>query len=504
MPKKFPHFKQSQSNECGATCLQMIARYYGRLFSVEKLLALSHQREEGVSMLGISEAAEKIGMHAVGARLTYSRLIDDIPLPGIAHWKQNHFVVVVEANEKTVTVADPDADAVITMPVAKFMAGWTGDSNDRQREGVILLMEPTDSFFANETGAWKTGSPQSLWKSLFTQRYLVWFLVLGILLSTMLVFIFPFLLQTIVDEGIENQDGQLLGIIIATWALLFVCQISLDFLRHYILFRIGTDANIRLITGFIRKILKLPMRFFLSRRPDDVMQILYDNPRMQRFLTNDLLSAAFSGLLFTAFSIVLALFSWPVFFTFLGASIVQGLFILYFLKRRKSLNYDRHNKAAEHYSVLTDLIKGVRDIRLNNATQRRRWIWERSEALLYHVEKKWATSNAIFLKVPFYIGDLRNLIIIYLSAKAVIDGSMTVGILVAIVFILSQLNHPLKQLIDFLLGYQEARQTLRRMSDIYGMEETAQEGALDELPAGGGIEGVGVSFRYDGTYSPWV
>jgi ATP-binding cassette, subfamily B, bacterial len=505
MPKKFPHFKQSQSSECGATCLQMIARYYGRLFSVEHLLALSRQREDGVSLLGISEAAEQIGMHAVGARLTFARLIDDIPLPGIAHWEENHFVVVVGANDKNVTIADPDADGVVTISKAQFLKGWTGSPGDEQREGVILLMEPAAAFFWEEANALpQNRSEISIWKRFFAHRRLSRLLAVVILLSAVLAFVFPFLLETIVDEGIENQDGRLLGIIILAWATFFICQIGLDFLRHYILFHIGTRLNIRLVSEFMMKILKLPVRFFLSRRPDDVMQVLYDNPRMQRFLTNDLISAALSTLLFLAFSIILAMFSWPVFFTFLGASAVQGLFILYFLKRRKTLNYERHNLAADHYSHLTDLIKGVRDMRLNNATRTRRWTWERSEARLYSMTKRWAASNEISMRGPFYIGELRNLIIIYLAARAAIDGSMPVGILVAIIFIIFQLSNPLKRLIDFLLGYQEVRQTLRRMNDIAGMYEDTPKGTLDELPEGGDIEGIGLSFRYDGDYSPWV
>ncbi len=506
MPKKFPHFKQSQSSECGATCLKMIARYYGRLFSVEHLLSLSHQRENGVSLLGISEAAEHIGFHTVGAKMTFSRLIDDIPLPGIAHWEGNHFIVVVEANAKNVTIADPDASAVVTIPKARFLEGWTGSPDDENKDGVILLLEPEDSFFSEEenTLPQKSHGEISIWKRFFAHRLLSRLLIAVILLSAIMAFVFPFLLETIVDEGIENQDGRLLGIIIFIWATFFLCQIGLDFLRHFILFHIGNRLNIRLVSEFMIKILKLPMRFFLSRRPDDVMQVIYDNPRTQQFLTNDLISAAFSTLLFLVFSIIFALFSWPVFFTFIIASVLQGVFILYFLNRRKTLNYDRHNLAADHFSKLTDLIKGVRDIRLNNATKTRRWIWERSEARLYSASKKWAVSNEISLRGPFYIGELRNLIIIYLAARASIEGSMPVGVMVAIIFIIFQLGNPLRQLVDFLLGYQEARQTLSRMNDISGIYDGTPPGALDELPEDGDIEGIGLSFRYDGEYSPWV
>jgi len=505
MPKKFPHFKQSQSSECGATCLQMIALYYGRLFSVEHLLMLSRQRENGVSMLGICEAAEQIGMHAVGAKLTFTRLIDDIPLPGIAHWEESHFVVVVEANEKNITVADPDADGVVTIPKDQFLEGWTGSPADEHKEGVILLMEPAAAFFSEETNALPQNRGEiSIWKRFFAYRLLSRLLAVVILLSALLAFVFPFLLETIVDEGIENQDGSLLGIIILTWAVFFICQIGLDFLKQYILFHIGTRLNIRLVSEFMMKILKLPMRFFLSRHPDDVVQVLYDNPRIQRFLTNDLISAAYSTLLFLVFSIIFALFSWPVFFTFLAASVVQGLLIFYFLKRRKALTYDRHNLAAKHYSKLIDLIKGVRDMRLNNATQTRRWTWERSEAKLHLASKKWAASNEISMRAPYYTGELRNLIIIYLAAREAIEGSMPVGIMVAIIFIIFQLGNPLRQLIDFLLGYQEARQTLRRMNDITGIYQDTPKGALDELPEDGDIEGTGLSFRYDGDNSPWV
>jgi ATP-binding cassette subfamily B protein len=504
MLKNFPHYRQPHSRDCGATCLQMIAAYYGRHHSMPKLRSLTRQTQEGASLLGISDAAEKIGMHCVGAKLTYNRLIDDIPLPGIAHWKDNHFVVVVDANQKDVVVADPDSDSVVTISKSEFLNGWTGSPDDGGQEGIILLMEPTAAFYTTEENLPEIPKGNFILKKVFEQKKMLSLLAIGIFLSLLLALAFPFILQTMVDESINREDLDLLNLILLAWIALFASQIGLEFVRKFILFHIGTKVNIGLITEFMMKLMSLPIRFFQNKLPDDVMQVFYDNPRVQRFFSYEALSAVYAGLLLILFSAILVVFSWPVFLVFLATSLLQALFINIFLKKRKTLNYYRYELSSIYFSQLNDLVRGIQDIKLNNAELSQRWIWERSEAKLHEIGKKYALSNELSLQIPAYLGDLRNIVIIYLSARAVIDGNMTVGILVAIIFILLQMDKPLKQAIEFFIGLQETRLSLDRMNEIqnFGKGDSAYD--VDVLPENGDIKADFISFRYDETLPFWV
>jgi ATP-binding cassette subfamily B protein len=482
----------------------MIAKFYGRLYAVEHLLSLTRQQQEGASMLGLSEAAEAIGMHTVGAKLTYQKLIDDIPLPGIAHWRGKHFVVVVDANETNVMIADPAADGIVVISRQRFLEGWVGSETGEDREGVILLMEPTVDFFQAEKSAIDKGSPGYIWQNLLQYKPLLWYIGAGVIFGAILTVVFPFILQTMVDEGIERQDTNLLNLVLFAWLTLFICQTGLDFIRRFTLHHVGSRVNIRMLTDFMMKMLRLPLRFFQTRMPDDVMQILYDNPRLQRFLANDLVSVIYGSFLLILYSLVLALLYFPVFVVFLGFSTFQILSVRLSLKKRKRLNYERHDLAASHYSKLSDIIRGVKDIRLTNAEKTQRWAWERSEARLYRAAKSFALTDDLANQAPQLLSEVRNIFIVWLCAKAVMNAEISVGVLVAILFIITQLGNPLSMLIRYFLGWQEAKQTLGRMNEIHRFESVLKEGGIDDASVGGDIEAVNLSFRYDGPNSPWI
>ncbi|MBI5917114.1 MAG: peptidase domain-containing ABC transporter [Bacteroidetes bacterium] len=504
MSKKYPHFQQLHSRDCGIVCLQMIAQFYGRIYSTEQLRPLAHQKRDGVTLLNISEAAEQIGMHTIGAKLNYARLIDDIPLPGIAHWKENHFIVVYEADERQVTVGDPSAEQIATISTQEFLRGWVTDPNGFDREGIVLLMEPTAGFFSRETKQIDHSTPHFIWENLKKYKKLLWFLAVAIVVGAFLTVTFPFIVQLIIDESIERQNADLLPFVLAAWIVLFLVQLGLDFIRRFLLFHIGSKLNIRLLTDFIVKVLQLPAAFFQSRMTDDVMQTLYDNPRVQRFFTKEAVSVIYSSLVLLLFALVLLAFSTKIFVTVLVFSGVQALFIRYFIKKRKALNFNRHKLGADRYSRLTDLIRGIRDIKLASAEQTQRWAWERSEAKLFRVGRSFSLSDELSLQIPFSLGELRNIVVIFLASLAVIEGKMSIGVLVAIVFILTQLNNPVKQLIEFFLGWQEAKLGLERMNEVFHYDTEVRGEKIDILPDGGSIEGENISFRYEGEHSPWV
>ncbi len=504
MSKKYPHFKQLHSRDCGIVCLRMVAQFYGKFYSTEQLRPLAHQKAEGVSLLNVSEAGEQIGMHTVGAKLNYRRLIDDIPLPGIAHWKENHFVVVYEANEQQVTIGDPDADQLATVSTQEFLQGWVNNANGFDLEGIILLMEPTASFFSNENKPADRNKPMFIWDNLRGYKKLLAFLLAAILVGALLAVTFPFIIQLIVDESIEQQNTDLLPYVLIAWLLLFISGVGLDFIRRLLLFHIGAKLNIKLLTDFIVRVLQLPATYFQSRMTDDVMQTVYDNPRVHRFFTREAMSVMYASLTIVLFLLVLLAFSFKIFLTVVIFAIVQVLFVRFFIKKRKTLNYNRHQLGADRYSRLTDLIRGIRDIKLANAEQTQRWAWERSEARLFKVGRSYSLSDELSIQIPFSLGELRNILVIYFAAIAVIEGNMTIGVMVATLFILTQLNSPIRQLIEFFLGWQEAKLGLERMNEVFHYDTEVKGEKIDVLPKDGIIEGENLSFRYEGEHSPWV
>ena len=293
MARKFQFYQQLDEMDCGATCLRMIARHHGRYYSLEYLRRLTHQNKRGSSLLGISEAAEEIGFHTIGAKITFDRLLDDIPTPLVAHWKNNHFVVVIEANNKTVQIADP-AHGINTVAADEFQKFWIGDVHSIDAEGIVLLMEPTSDFFERDGEQKEKKGIRYVWEKLWHYKKLVVQVLVGVILGNLLLMCFPFLVQAIVDAGIDALDQGFVFLIMLAWVILFISQAGLEIIRNLILLHVGSKVNIGMLTEFMIKILRLPISFFDSKRTDDIIQRLYDSARVEQFLANESLSAIFS------------------------------------------------------------------------------------------------------------------------------------------------------------------------------------------------------------------
>ncbi|MCG8457141.1 MAG: cysteine peptidase family C39 domain-containing protein, partial [Holophagales bacterium] len=503
--RKFPIYRQMDAMDCGPACLQMISRYYGKHFSLERLRERSALGRQGVSLLGLSYAAEQLGFRTLSTKATFDQLKNDAPLPCIAHWKQEHFVVVYKVTSKKVHVADP-AEGRITHDIADFEKAWCSIRQGDRAFGILLFLEPTTSFEEQpdekpSTGRW------ARYLMTYVRQYRRFFVqvILGMLVASLLQLIFPFLTQAIVDHGINARDLGFVYLVLIAQLALFFSRTVVEFIRNRILFHVGTRIYVSIISDFLVKLLKLPISFFDSRMVGDIIQRVQDNYRVQHFLTAATLNVVFSAFTFVAFSIVLAIYSHLIFAVFMLGSVLYAVYILLFLKWRKKLDYQRFEEQAKNQSILYEMIQGMQEIKLNNAEQQKRWDWERVQARLFKVNLRSLTLEQSQDGGAVFINELKNITVTFLAAKLVIDGDLTLGMLLAVQYIIGQLNSPLSQLIWFAQASQDAKISLERLSEVHDREDEEAVGEkITILPASRSLRFKGVSFGYGGPLGPKV
>jgi ATP-binding cassette, subfamily B, bacterial len=505
MADRFPFYKQLDSADCGVTCLRMIARHHGRHYSLEYLRQLSYLDREGVSLMGISDAAEKIGLRTLGVKTGFRRLREDIPLPCVAHWQQDHFVVVYKVANGTVSVADPKIGK-IELGEQEFLDGWISDVVNTEPQGILLLLETTPDFFDREGDrATRTGLP-FLWSYLRQHKRLLVQLGLGLLLGSVIQLAFPFLMQALVDKGVQLNDLDFVYLILAAQAMLFVSQVAVEFIRGWILLHIGTRVNINLVSDFLIKLMRLPMSFFDSKMTGDLLQRIYDNERVERFLTSSSLTTLFSAVSLGVFGLVLFFYN-PLIFTIFGlAALAYFGWVAIFLQRRRALDYRRFEQMAENQNALIQLVNGMQEIKLHNAERQKRWAWERIQARLFRVNVQYLATDQFQRAGAAFINEGKNILISVLAAQAVIKGEMSLGMMLAVQYIIGHMNAPLESLVQFMLAAQEAKISLERMNEIHQRpdEELNEDAKVTMLPSNGDVSLHNVSFRYGGPHDPWV
>jgi ATP-binding cassette subfamily B protein len=512
MKKKFPHFHQPDQMDCGATCLTMIAKYYGKNYTIKKLREMCSATRAGVSMLGISDAAEKLGLKTVGIRLGFKKLAEDAPLPCIIHWKQEHFVVVYDIRLKGknrkdgfVKVADP-AHGLIKFTIEEFCNNWLSTKKNGEEEGIALLLDPTPEFYEKEDE--KSNRTKFSFIFCYLKPYHKYILQLffGLLLGSLLQLIFPFLTQSIVDYGINNQNLSFVTLILIAQLVLFTSQTIVEFLRNWILLHVTARMNISMISDFLIKLMKLPIRFFDIKMIGDIMQRIRDNSRIQDFLTSSSLNTLFSFFNLIIFSIVLGLYNLKILTIFLVASILYVLWIAIFLKKRKELDYKRFAQASAEQSNLYQLITGMQEIKLNNCEKQKRWEWEHIQTKLFKVSIKGLALSQYQQAGAFFIDQMKNIVISFFAAQAVITGNMTLGMMMAVQYIIGQLNAPISQLIGFVQSAQDAKISLERLGEIHNHEdeEVPNETKIILLSQKKTISIQNLTFLYDGPHSEIV
>ncbi|MBL7966216.1 MAG: peptidase domain-containing ABC transporter [Prolixibacteraceae bacterium] len=503
MPK-FPFFKQYDAMDCGPSCLRMISAFYGKPYSLQKLRELAHISREGVSLLGLSDAAEAIGFRTIGARITIEQLYE-APKPCVVHWDQDHFVVVYKLKKGKVYVADP-AFGLVDYSEVEFKKHWLATVRHGEQKGICLLFDPTPKFFEMEGEETNRNNFRFLLKYLKPHKKLVTQLIIGFFVGSLIQLIFPFLTQSIVDVGISTQDISFIYLVLAAQMMLFLSRMTVDFIRSWILLHISTRINISIISDFLIKLMKMPIGFFDTKMIGDLLQRIGDHKRIERFLTSQSLQVIFSVFNIVIFGIVLLLYNVSIFLVFvLGSALYIG-WVFLFLKKRRELDFKRFAQLADNQSKLIQLINGMQEIKLNNYERQKRWEWERIQARLFKVNVSNLSLQQYQQAGSVFINETKNIVITVLAATAVVDGNMTLGMMLAVQYIIGQMNSPLDQMIEFMQVSQDAKISLERLSEIHNRkdEEQGQEGKLSTLPASADIQIDNLVFQYEGPHSPKV
>ena len=494
--------RQHDCMQCGIACLQMICNYYGKEYSLDSLSKICFATTEGVSMLGISETATSLGFHVVNVKCTVKTLTE-VSLPSILHWNQNHFVVLYRIkNEKKFYIADP-GKGLVTYSLEEFKKHWISTNSNGQDKGIAMFLETTPTFFTHQMEDKKKISGKRSFHFLFgyVKKYRKYFgqVILGLIVGSLSQLVLPFLTQSIVDVGIKNQDIGFVWLILLGQLMLTISRTAIDFIRRWLLLHISLRINISLVSDFFIKLLKLPMSFFDTKLMGDLMQRMNDHSRVNNFLTQQTLNITFAMLTFVVFSVVLFFYNKLVFAIFLLGSILYGVWMTLFLKRRKLLDYELFEQQAINNNKTYEFITTIQESKLQDCEQRRRWEWEDTQADLFGVQMKSLKLQQTQEAGSIFINEVKNIIITVVAATAVIHGQMTLGMMLAVQYIIGQLNSPVEQLMNFFYSLQDVKISLERINEIHQMDdENGKEGLLTSIEdKNEGIDIKNIMFKYD-------
>ncbi len=485
--------------QCGVASLAMVSSHFGKRYSVEYLSQVCCATHDGVSFLGIAQAAKKIGLKSLCGNASVEGILQ-APLPCILHWNQNHFVVLYKIRRgKNFYIADP-GKGKIKYTKEEFRRHWISTTSQGEEKGVAMFLEPTPEF-----GRLEGEEAEGIHSFRFLMGYLKQYrrcfvqIALGLLVGSLLQLILPFLTQAIVDLGIKHQDIKLIWLILLGELMIVIGRTSTDFIRRWLLLHISMRINISLVSDFFIKLLKLPMSFFDTKLMGDLLQRMGDHSRVQSFLTNQTLGVMFTTLSFLIFGVILAYYNLSIFTVFLAGSALYGIWIATFLQRRKVLDYELFEKQAINQNKTYQFITSMQEIKLQDCEQRRRWEWEDVQADLFGVQMKALKLQQTQEAGSIFINEVKNIVITVLAATAVIHGQMTLGMMLAVQYIIGQLNSPVEQLMGFIYSLQDVKISLERINEVHrAKNEESGKDSREGFPSEDrsiGIEGIG--FKYD-------
>lgn len=506
----FPHYLQLDAMDCGPTCLRMVAKHYGRSYTLQTLRERSFISREGVSMLGISDAAESIGFRTSGVRITFEQLIEEAPLPCILHWNQNHFVTLYKVKKTKkgtkLYVADPSSTTAVYTE-KEFCRCWISSKVQGEDTGTALLLEPGPEFYEHEDE--KKDSEKKL--SYFI-RYIIPYkkegiqLILSMITVSILQLIMPFLTQALVDTGIRDGNLPFITLILIAQLVIFVARLSVDFIRSWVLLHTNTRINIALISDFLAKLMKLPLHYFDTKMVGDIMQRIGDHGRIESFLTGSSISTLFSFVNFIVFGAILAYYNSMILIIFLIGNTLYVIWILAFMKYRRELDIKRFAQAAGEQSNLFQLITGMQEIKLNNCETQKRWQWERIQVKLFKISIKGLALGQYQQIGSVFFNQTTNIMISFIAARSVVEGEMTLGMMMSLTYIVGQVSAPIGQFIGFAQAFQDAKISLERLNEVHGREDEEQTitQKFSVLPTDRTLTFNDVSFSYDGADRDYV
>ena len=474
-------------------------------FSLESLRKKCYITREGVSFLGLSEAADSLGFRTLGVKIPFDVLNDNVPLPCIVHWRQKHFIVVYKIKNDQVWAADP-AVGLIKYSREEFVRNWASTVVETKPAGLVLIIEPTPALFENENDKERSNGFRFLFKYFRLYKKYLYQLILGLILGSCIQLVIPFLTQSIVDIGLNNNDiGFIYLILFAQLALVFG-RMSVEFIRGWLLLHIGSRVNVAVISGFLQKLMSLPVAFFDTKLTGDILQRIEDNNRIEEFLTSASLNILFSFFNLLVFGIVLAVFSIKILALFLAGSFLYILWVSLFMKSRARLDHQRFKQMSVSGNKLINIVNGMQEIKLTQSELSMRWDWEKLQASLFRLKVKGLTIAQYQSAGATFINEITNIFITVVAATAVLKGDMTLGMMLAVQFIIGQLNVPVSQIIGFFRMSQDARMSLDRLAEVHNLDdEEPDPGAkVRKLPERKDIYFNNLSYQYEGPRSPFA
>lgn len=505
MIRHFPYYAQLDSMDCGPSCLRMIARYYGKSYTLQTLRERCFITRDGVSMLGISDAAEYIGFRTRGVRITFAQLAKEAQLPCILHWNQNHFVVCYKikkhrSGSADIYIADP-ASRKLTYKEDEFLRCWLSRKDSNENSGIALLLQPGVKFgeMEDERASGRHGL-------LFFVRYLLPYksqfaqLITGMVVGSGLQMILPFLTQAMVDTGIQERDISFITLVLIAQLMIFLSQLAVGFIRSWIMLHVNTRIDISLISDFLMKLMKLPLRYFDTKNTGDIMQRIGDHGRIKSFLMGDSINIVFSVFNFIVFAVILAYYDLAILAISIAGNTLHVLWVLSFMRYRRILDIRRFNQSAGEQNKLIQLIQGMQEIKLNNCEKQKRWEWERIQVRLFKIGIKGLTIGQVQEAGSVFFTQGTAIIISFIAAKAVVEGHMTLGMMMSLTYIIGQVVAPIGDFIHFAQDYQDAKISLERLNEIHRRrdEDYGITSKLHHLPQTKTISVENVTFSYSG------
>lgn len=498
---------QRDVTDCGAACLKMIAEFYGKRYDLQFLRDACHISEKGVSLLGVSDAAESIGFRAKGVRLNWEQLRDEAHLPCIVHWNQRHFIVVYEITKRkghgNVLVADP-AEGLLKYRTEDFLKSWIEDNE--QMCGIALLLDPTPKFYSENGDVGERFGFGFVIGYLRPYKAFIIQILLAMFVASLISLMLPFITQAIVDKGIGTGNIHFVVALLLAQLFLTLGGMANGFVRSWLMLHITSRVSISLISDFLCKLMRLPMTFFNGRTVGDIMQRTGDYVRIQNFLTSSLLSIAIASVSLLVYSVIMAGYDGRILLIFvIGTAFYVG-WILTFMRRRRKLDYMRFQQASANQNTMVQIVGGMQDIKLNGCEKQMRWDWERIQARLFKIKVKNLSLGQAQEMGSTFIDQTKNILISFVAAKSVIDGTMTLGMMMALQYILGQMNAPVSQFIAFAQAAQDASISLDRLGEVQKMKDEEPDGEerIHVIPKNSDLEFKGVSFQYDGPGSAKV